>query len=93
MKYSKGIQYISTLPEHLKDSLEWYTGGGFDKLNERLRKNLNLSELKEKLKEISRIIMYNSDTPYSVKVNTIFRRHINTLGQPEDITVKTANDN
>ena len=44
---TKMESYITGLPDYIKDSLEWYTGGNFDTLNEKLRKDSPLSELQQ----------------------------------------------
>jgi hypothetical protein len=42
------LKYIKNLPEYIIESISWYTGGNFDKLNEKLRKNKELNETEYK---------------------------------------------
>jgi len=37
MSIHKQIDYVRNLPEHIKNSISWYTGGNFDLFNESLR--------------------------------------------------------
>lgn len=41
---NKQYKYISNLPENIQNSLEWYTGGNFDSLNNALRNDKILTE-------------------------------------------------
>lgn len=40
-------KFVNNLPDEIKKSLTWYTGGGFDKFNENMRKETKLSPIQK----------------------------------------------
>ena len=64
-------KYIKGLPDKIKDSLEWYTGGNFDKINEKLRRNIKLDPTQ--LKNFNNIQLAFKGVPKLNKSITVYK--------------------
>jgi hypothetical protein len=67
----KQISYVNSLPENIRESLAWYTGGAFDTLNERLRKGKGLGSMQAE--HLHRIDLAFSGAPALENPITVYK--------------------